>query len=314
MKKQKGRPRKYSDISLTKLSEKYNVNNLNIYPIRNYGTSDIISQNLISEPKDRLVCHIELDSATEFTNALHSLRKKGNLDGIHIDETGFLIFSNGQSDIAFECKLFYNKVPVFKTIKGIDFKCLIDLDKLDSTIKNKKDQKMIIDVYESKDNEAPKFIKITNESDSVVQSSGQDLTPMIAYMPNNVTTDKYDCIFVMEASEFHNAFKKAKKTSDIIEIIYKDETVTFACVDKNNKQNNSDQYRKSEKLVFLAASGPISIKAKLTPLVKFLSGNKYSYMVKVYLSNRHGMIIEYNIIPGYGAVQIFVKQHLSIKI
>lgn len=315
MKKQKGRPRKYSDILLSKLSEKYNVNVKNIYPIRKYG-NDIgdfpVSKN-ISAPEDRLVCHIELNSALEFISALHSLRKKGNEDCIHIDNTGILISSDQQSsEVSFECKLFYDKLPVFETIDNIDYKGKIELDKLDNTIKNKKDQKLTINFYDSK-GIYPKYIQITNDSDNISQSSTQDLAPMISYIPINVNHDNnaYDCIFIMKATEFHNAFKKAKKTSDVIEIIYKDETISFVCVDKNNKQNNMDRYKKSDELVFLNTGQPISIKVKLTQLIKFLSGNKYSYIVKVYLSNKYGMIIEYNIIPGYGVVQIYVKQHLS---
>ena len=121
---------------------------------------------------------------------------------------------------------------------------------------------------------------------------------------------------MIESTEFENLCKKRlKKFTDLINISYYDGVIEFGY--EKEQLHGSHEYAEDDKFKFIKQpkDKSVSIKSKycLSAFIKYTKCYKLSTITKIYLSNKHPLIIEYDINPGLGTLQIFVQQCNNVK-
>jgi hypothetical protein len=310
--KKRGRPKKNRDLDFS-IKGKYNINSDNIYPPANIANTKKLE--IIKDTTD-LLAYLRCNNKTVFEVLIDSFKGNENEINIIFTPTGLLFsqpYKDNQKDmVRYEAKILPDKLISYKMISEKNVAFQMNLKKLYDIVRTiPKDVEFEFRLHEF---QSKRYFRVIynlelsgNETDYLVT-----LGTFIGYDPIECkSTPEYDVIFMMESTEFERVCKKTLKPfAEMIDITYEKKqksVVSFNCVSDNTDIKSS--FKSGKKFKFLKGSQKniVSGRFNLSSFLKYTKCHKFSTITKIYLSNVKPLIIEFDISPGLGTLQVFVQ-------
>jgi hypothetical protein len=319
-KKPIGRPKKNLLLNFNEVN-KHNNNINNIWPINNLKTDCSLNK-----PHEKLsyLAYFKYNNSKIFSNILSII--KGRYIFIHFifDQTGitFKHFSdNIMNDVShFMGKILPDKLIDYRIRKNIEFKMeLKELLKIFKCITPGNEFTFLIREKIHKNNTSLYLEIIYGDK---INKSNNRYTSKIIKLNNpesNIKNNyKYDLIILMESAKFAKECESIKSFSNKFEIEYSGDDFIMQCNNDTNTSKYSCFIKENNKTtIFIKKYDKlISNQYILSSFIKYIKFSKISPMIKLYIKNLKPLIIEYDIPPGLGVIQVIIcpQQQLSNNI
>ena len=317
IKRKRGRPSKNKMLDLNKIDHNINVNYKNIFPPNKISVKR--SANILHKD-DIYSVKLSFNKPKIFQILLDGFKGKQKDINIIFKKKG-MIFSQGlttKNDMTrFECIILSDNLKNYciKNVEVIKVE-IINLLKILKTIP--KDSQFSMVLRKTKEDTKEFAIIYSDIEKNKHDLHRLDINDIIGYNEVSIPSNcEYDVIVMMESTEFLKlcqnmslftkiftiAFSK-NNNKYIIEFIYKD----------NESYIGTSSYTSSKKFKFLKVSDKyIKNTYNLSSFIKYTKSNKFSTIVKLYISVKYPLIIEYSVEPGLGVFQILVESQNNIN-
>lgn len=315
----RGRPPKNATLNLRKFTSAHNINNKNIWPPSLIKAS--VPVKIQSSAKKYNVI-FSSNTPQIFETILDMVKGRYTHIMLSFDENGIVIkhvlYESNNDIVKFECRILPKKLLEYKYSVPTVIKFKIDI--LHNIFKNiKKNTKFTLQIREIRgEYDRQMLMDIVYRINNKKKHYSFTIPPMITYDPVIMKKDyKYDIIALYESESFTRDCREYKNFSDDVTISYnkkllyftfqKDKswgTTTMNPICGHTTKGNAIP---NPLFVFLRTSKiPFTASYKLSSFLKYTKCSKFSTIIKLYLSTDHPLIIEYDINPGIGVMQIIV--------
>lgn len=322
--RRKGRPRKDKDLNFNSLGPEKNMNSQNIYPASLLATQ----KRAISMKSDNILYHVKYDEPKFLRLLFDAIKKKRGLIFMIFSSSGIVIHEQVQDvadKVSFICKLFPDRMTEFESTDMKDHHILIEFDKIANIFKGLNNTSpIVLDLVDFGEQGKKLRIFQKNSANGSVTNVCLEVCKFVGYKQfgEGIEEVSYDFIYIMESKVLQETVKGFRNTSDgriAFDCVQSEETekpiyiASIGC-ESNDKSSTVKTFTASDKFVFIQSGQmPVKCSFSLSNFNKFLSANKFSTIVKIYLSLVEPMILEYNIDGGYGVLQIFVEEIKQLK-
>ena len=322
--KRRGRPPKNRDMDLRIESDNFNYNKKNIFPPNTININPDYKKRTL-DAGGNVQAMLKFNKAVIFNVLIDIFKGKDNKIYMIFKEDGLLfnqsLISIKKDITRFECKLYADRFIDYAIIAGTTaIGIQVDVEKISNVLKTiPKNHEFIMKV--TKVGGSVYLIieyiiaNVGNGTRCIIK-----LDDLAAYasMKASYTIKDYDIIFIMDSKEFQRICQNViNRNSEIIEITYiydhDRNEIQFSCYD-DGVTINSVSYPSKKTVVLKSVrsstqtSGIVSGKYNLSAFIKYTKCKAISTIVKLYLSNRCPLILEYDIDPKLGTLQMFVTQ------
>jgi len=320
IKKKQGRPKKNSKLNLNIKQPNINNNNNNIYPLSNIHIK--IDKTKIIDNINQYFIFKSIYPGS-FTNIFNLIKTKYKNMRWYIDNTGILIKYFLPKKILIEkmdieIKFQKESFTFFKIKKPLNIKINIDkLYKIFKTIpKNKEFTFIIKKKYKNLDPEIynPFVILLkytsTENDEKDVELYEIDLENFIIKRDIiKIHKDMvYDAICILDVQRFIDKCNDIKTFSRNITIKYINNILFFEFNELDIRFKK--KFILSSKFQIIKHSDKIiNGKFNISSFIKYIKCKDITSIVKLYLSNIYPLLIEYDINPGLGTIQIMIDHN-----